>query len=132
MKIRIKKQQQTYIPAPEGNDIFQISRISYDADKNRVTVWSDMLNASRKHVESFNIDNDFRAGVLGDLLVAALDDPDLETYDEATLEEAEGCQFEAEITHREWDGKTIAGFDPRSFEPVSRYYDFGDSIHAIS
>ena len=130
-KIRIKKQQ-TYIPAPEGNDIFQIDRISYDADKNRVTVWSDMLNASRKHVESFNIDNDFRAGVLGDLLVAALDDPDLETYDEATLEEAEGCQFEAEITHREWQGKVIAGFDPRSFEPVSRYYDFGNSIHAIS
>ena len=129
-KVRIQKQK--FNIAPEGIDVFQINRITYDADKNRVTVWVDMLNAGQKHIEGFNLDNDFRAGVLGDLLVAALDDPDLETYDETTLEEAEGCQFEAEITHREWDGKVIAGFDHRSFEPVSRYYDFGDSIHAIS
>lgn len=129
-KIRIKKQQ-TYTPAPEGNDIFQIDRITYDADKNRVTVWADMLKAGRKHVEGFNLDSDFRANVLGDLLAVALDVPDLETYDETTLAEAEGCQFKAEIMHRDWEGKTIAGFEHRSFEPVSRYYDFGDSVTAI-
>ena len=125
-KVRIKKQKFTI--APEGIDVFQIDRITYDADKNRVTVWADMLNAGQKHIEGFNLDNDFRAGVLGDLLVAALDDPDLETYDEDTLEAAEGCQFEAEITHREWNGQTIAGFDHRSFEPVRSYYDFGDEV----
>lgn len=126
IKVEIKKQKS--VIAPEGIDVFQIDRITYDAKKNRVTVKSDMLNAGRQHVEGFNLDSDFRAGVLGDLLMAALNDPDLETYDETTLEEAEGCQFEAEIIHREWNGQTIASFDYRSFEPVRSYYDFGDEV----
>ena len=118
---------------PEGEDILLVDSVDYIEEKNAVKIKYRLRNADRKHTEYYKLDVDFQVNALGNMLRAAYNDDSIDGFNEDILVGVIGRQFKGEIFHREWEGRTYAGIEAFSYEPVIELCNFvkesNDVIH---